>query len=196
MALTAGTTLGPYEIEAPLGAGGMGEVYRARDTRLDRTVAIKVLPEHVAADAALKQRFDVYVPDLRNHGNSPHADSMRWPELIADVLLHLEEHGLDRVLLIGHSLGGMLARAVLGDVLLQEGASANEALPKLFIELFPTWLAALIGVGVLAAIMSTADGLVIAASQIIANDIYRSLSIDEGVIKIRILCARMVTPNV
>ena len=58
MALTAGTTLGPYEIQAPLGAGGMGEVYKARDTRLDRTVAIKVLPEHVAADPDLKQRFE------------------------------------------------------------------------------------------------------------------------------------------
>ena len=58
MPLTAGTTLGPYEIQAPLGAGGMGEVYQARDTRLDRTVAIKVLPEHVAADPDLKKRFE------------------------------------------------------------------------------------------------------------------------------------------
>ena len=58
MALEAGTTLGPYEIQAPIGAGGMGEVYKARDTRLDRSVAIKVLPEHVAADPDLKQRFE------------------------------------------------------------------------------------------------------------------------------------------
>ena len=58
MTLTVGTTLGPYQIEAPLGAGGMGEVYKARDTRLDRTVAIKVLPEQVAADPDLKQRFE------------------------------------------------------------------------------------------------------------------------------------------
>ena len=58
MPLASGTTLGPYKIEAPLGAGGMGEVYKARDTRLDRTVAIKVLPEHVAADPDLKQRFE------------------------------------------------------------------------------------------------------------------------------------------
>ena len=58
MPLTAGTTLGLYKIQARLGAGGMGEVYQARDTRLDRTVAIKVLPEHVAADPDLKQRFE------------------------------------------------------------------------------------------------------------------------------------------
>ena len=58
MPLQAGTTLGPYQIDTPLGAGGMGEVYKATDTRLDRTVAIKVLPEHVVADPALKQRFE------------------------------------------------------------------------------------------------------------------------------------------
>ena len=46
MTLVPGTTLGPYEVQVPLGAGGMGEVYKATDTRLDRTVAIKVLPEH------------------------------------------------------------------------------------------------------------------------------------------------------
>ena len=53
-----GTRLGPYEIVSPLGAGGMGEVYRARDTRLDRTVAIKVLPQHLSATDDLKARFD------------------------------------------------------------------------------------------------------------------------------------------
>ena len=58
MSLAPGTTLGPYQIETPLGAGGMGEVYKATDTRLDRTVAIKVLPAHVAADPDLKQRFE------------------------------------------------------------------------------------------------------------------------------------------
>jgi len=58
MGLSAGTKLGPYEIDCPLGAGGMGEVYRARDTRLNRDVAIKVLPSHLSSDSDLKLRFE------------------------------------------------------------------------------------------------------------------------------------------
>ncbi len=58
MPLTPGTKLGPYEILAPIGAGGMGEVYKAKDTRLDRTVAIKVLPEHLSTNVELKKRFE------------------------------------------------------------------------------------------------------------------------------------------
>src|SRR5271167_4124937 len=58
MALTSGTKLGPYEIQSPLGAGGMGEVYKARDTRLNRTVAVKILPSHLSENPEAKQRFD------------------------------------------------------------------------------------------------------------------------------------------
>src|SRR5512139_656488 len=58
MSLSAGTRLGPYEIVAPIGAGGMGEVYRARDTRLGRDVAVKVLPADFAANPQLKERFE------------------------------------------------------------------------------------------------------------------------------------------
>jgi eukaryotic-like serine/threonine-protein kinase len=58
MSLAAGTKLGPYEITGAIGAGGMGEVYRARDTRLDRAVAIKVLPAHLAESPEVKQRFE------------------------------------------------------------------------------------------------------------------------------------------
>ena len=58
MALTSGTKLGPYEIIAPLGAGGMGEVYRANDMRLGRDVALKILPESFARDADRLRRFE------------------------------------------------------------------------------------------------------------------------------------------
>jgi eukaryotic-like serine/threonine-protein kinase len=58
MALTSGTKLGPYEIQSPLGAGGMGEVYRARDTRLDRTVAVKILTQGLEGTPEVRQRFD------------------------------------------------------------------------------------------------------------------------------------------
>src|SRR5687767_1997925 len=58
MSLAQGTKLGPYEIQTPLGAGGMGEVYKATDTRLNRTVAIKILPPHVGARDEMKARFD------------------------------------------------------------------------------------------------------------------------------------------
>jgi serine/threonine protein kinase len=58
MSLSAGDRVGPYEILAPIGAGGMGEVYRARDSRLDREVAVKVLPEHLANDPQALARFD------------------------------------------------------------------------------------------------------------------------------------------
>src|ERR1700747_1279351 len=58
MPLTSGSKLGPYEILAPLGAGGMGEVYRARDTRLKREVAVKVLSAAMASDADRRKRFE------------------------------------------------------------------------------------------------------------------------------------------
>src|SRR5271169_2058757 len=56
--LVAGTKLGPYEVVALIGAGGMGEVYRARDTRLDRTVAVKVIPAHLSSDPERRLRFE------------------------------------------------------------------------------------------------------------------------------------------
>src|SRR5499427_5363499 len=69
--LNAGTKLGPYEILAPLGAGGMGEVYRARDTKLGRDVALKVLPEAFARDAERMARFrrEAQVLASLNHPN-------------------------------------------------------------------------------------------------------------------------------
>jgi eukaryotic-like serine/threonine-protein kinase len=71
VALTPGTKLGPYEIQSPLGAGGMGEVYRARDTRLERTVAVKILPESLANEPDRLRRFaqEARVLSALNHPN-------------------------------------------------------------------------------------------------------------------------------
>ena len=85
MSLTSGTRLGPYEIVAPLGAGGMGEVYRATDTTLKRSVAIKMLPAAVAAAADRLTRFqrEVEVLAALNHGGGRHARSDTCPECAA-----------------------------------------------------------------------------------------------------------------
>src|SRR5262245_65849899 len=74
MILTAGTRLGPYEIVAAIGAGGMGEVYRARDTQLNRDVAVKVLPELFAADPERLARFTREAQTLAalSHSNIAH----------------------------------------------------------------------------------------------------------------------------
>ena len=71
MALTPGTKLGPYEIQESLGAGGMGEVYRARDTRLQRTVAIKILPQILSSDQERLERFqqEARILSAPNHPN-------------------------------------------------------------------------------------------------------------------------------
>ena len=72
MSLSLGTRLGPYEIQSPLGAGGMGEVYKARDTRLDRTVAIKILPRRVAADPAIPSTGSTAKPARSRSSKHPH----------------------------------------------------------------------------------------------------------------------------
>jgi len=77
-----GTRLGPYEVVAPLGAGGMGEVYRARDTRLDRSVAVKVLPAELAHHAELRARFEREAKTISslNHPNicSTTSETTTW----------------------------------------------------------------------------------------------------------------------
>ena len=101
MALAAGTQFGPYEILAPIGAGGMGEVYKARDTRLDRFVAVKILPAHIAQREDLRQRFEREARAVSSL-NHPHIcvlyDIGRQDGIDFMVLEHLEGETLaDRV---------------------------------------------------------------------------------------------------
>jgi len=97
MALTSGTKLGPYEIIAPLGAGGMGEVYRARDTRLERDVAVKVLPELIATDAERLRRFEQEAKAVA---------ALNHPNILSvhDIGVQAEIHFIVTELLVGQTL--------------------------------------------------------------------------------------------
>src|SRR5687768_17064775 len=88
MSLAAGTRLGPYEILAAIGAGGMGEVYRARDTKLHRDVAIKVLPDLFAADPERLARFEREAQVLAslNHSNIAHVYGVEGRALVMELV--------------------------------------------------------------------------------------------------------------
>ncbi len=124
MALVPGTHLGPYEIVALLGAGGMGEVYRARDARLDRTVAIKILPAAIAADSDQLRRFE---REARSASALNHPNIITIHELGQDgstryIVMELIEGQTLRELLRG---GGLPVRKVL-----EIAAQAAEGLAK------------------------------------------------------------------
>src|SRR5213596_1273862 len=106
MTLTSGTKLGSYEIVAPLGKGGMGEVYRARDTRLKREVAIKIMPDEFARDAERVSRFQREAEVLASL-NHPHIAAIH----------HLEEFKGSRLLILelveGETLADRIARGPL-----------------------------------------------------------------------------------
>ncbi len=124
MALVTGTRLGPYEILGPLGAGGMGEVYRARDTRLDRTVAIKILPTQFSDHPEVRQRFEREARTVSSL-NHPHIcvlhDIGRQDGIDYLVLEHLE----------GETLAARLEKGALPpEELLQWGIEVADALDK------------------------------------------------------------------
>jgi len=124
MPLGPGVRLGPYEIQSALGAGGMGEVYRARDTRLDRTVAIKVFPSHVSGDPALRERFEREARTVAAL-NHPHIctlyDVGRQDEIDFLVMEYLE----------GETLAARLAKGAMPiDVALRHAIEIADALDK------------------------------------------------------------------
>jgi eukaryotic-like serine/threonine-protein kinase len=139
MALTAGARLGPYEIIAPLGAGGMGEVYRARDTRLDRTVAIKILPGDVAPDPHRQERFrrearaissmtHPHICALYDVGSQDGVDFLVMEHLSGETLAHRLLRGalpIDDVLRIGAEIADALDGAHRHGVIHRDLKPAN-----------------------------------------------------------------------
>src|SRR5437867_8821928 len=124
MSLPAGTCLGPYEILALLGAGGMGEVYRARDTRLDRTVAVKVLPEHLSADPERRQRFEREARAISSL-NHPHICTLHDIGRAGDVDFLVMEY------LEGETLSERLSKGPLpAEEALRYGVQMADALDK------------------------------------------------------------------
>jgi eukaryotic-like serine/threonine-protein kinase len=124
MSIASGTKLGPYEIQSPLGAGGMGEVYRARDTRLDRDVAVKVLSGHFVSNPSLKERFE---REARTISQLSHPNIC----LLYDVG---SQNGTDYLVmeyLEGETLAQRLERGPLSlDEVLRYGAQVADALDK------------------------------------------------------------------
>ncbi len=124
MALVPGSRLGPYEILAPIGAGGMGEVYKARDTRLERTVAVKVLPSHLSASAETRQRFEREAKTISQLSH-PHICALY------DVGREGETEYLVMELLEGETLLARLAKgAVPLEQTLRYGTEIADALDK------------------------------------------------------------------
>ena len=120
MTLSPGARLGPYEVLSPLGAGGMGEVFKARDTRLGRSVAIKVLPAEFAANAQLRTRFEREAKTI---------SQLNHPNICA--LYDVGENYLVMELLEGESLADRLARGPLPfDQVLRYGMQIAEALDR------------------------------------------------------------------
>ena len=124
MSLTPGTRLGPYEIIAPLGAGGMGEVYQARDTRLGRDVAVKVLPQHLSENPEVRARFEREAKTVSSL-NHPHICTL------FDVGREGETDYLVMELIVGETLTQRLARGALPlDQVLRLGAEIADALDR------------------------------------------------------------------
>jgi len=144
MALTSGAKLGPYEILSLLGAGGMGEVYRARDTRLDRIVAVKILPAHLSSDNEFKQRFEreartvsslnhPHICQLFDVGRDGSTDYLVMEFLDGETLAERVRHGalaLNELLKIGIDVADALAVAHRAGIVHRDLKPGNIMLTK------------------------------------------------------------------
>src|SRR5580658_10489234 len=144
MALAPGTKLGPYEIRSPLGAGGMGEVYSARDTRLDRTVAVKVLTSHLSDNPELKQRFEreakaisslnhPNICTLHDIGSQDGVDFLVMEHLEGETLAERMRKGpvpVDLVVKVGYEIADALDKAHRADIVHRDLKPGNVMLTK------------------------------------------------------------------
>jgi Tol biopolymer transport system component/predicted Ser/Thr protein kinase len=191
MALPTGAKLGPYEIVAPLGAGGMGEVYRARDTRLDRTVAIKILPAHLSSNPEARQRFDrearsissvnhPHICTLFDVGHQDGTDFLVMEFLDGETLADRLSKGplpREQVLRYGIEIGEGLDRAHKAGVVHRDLKPGNVMVTKSGVKLMDFGLAKLkseIVPGVLTAVTSdeklTTDGTIVGTFQYMAPE--------------------------
>jgi eukaryotic-like serine/threonine-protein kinase len=157
MALSTGTRLGPYDILGPLGAGGMGEVYKAKDTRLNRTVAIKILPPDVAADPDRRQRFQreaeavaalshPHICVLHDIGQNADADFLVMEYLEGETLARRLERGpmpLDEALRDAVEIASGLDKAHRHGIVHRDLKPANIMLTKQGVKLLDFGLAKL-----------------------------------------------------
>ena len=173
MSLTPGTRLGPYEILSPLGAGGMGEVYKAKDTRLDRTVAIKVLPAHVASSPEARQRFErearavsslnhPHICTLHDVGHQDGVDFLVLELLEGQTLADRLVKGplpVDQALRHGIEIAGALAAAHRRGIVHRDLKPANIMLAKSGVKLLDFGLAKQGPGGAVVEIMAAPGGL-------------------------------------
>src|SRR5512143_2300424 len=155
MTLASGTRLGPYEILAPVGAGGMGEVYRGRDTRLDRTVAIKVLPAQLSSSPELRERLEreartisqlshPHICALYDIGREGNTDYFVMEYLEGDTLAERLDKGplpVEQVCRYGAEIAGALGAAHAAGVLHRDLKPGNVMLTKSGVKLMDFGLA-------------------------------------------------------
>jgi len=165
MTLSSGTRLGPYEILAPIGAGGMGEVYRAHDPRLGRDVAIKVLPSHLSSSPEVRARFErearaisklnhPHICTLHDIGHHDGTDFLVMELLEGETLAHRLEKGplpLPEVLRFGVEIAGALDVAHRAGIVHRDLKPGNVMLTRAGAKLMDFGLARATGLPVAAA---------------------------------------------